>query len=67
MLSKFEPRYRVVTDYVTHLEILDNKTGEFYLKNPMDILFSTEYKEYSHEDIIKIGFICGQISTNRSS
>jgi hypothetical protein len=67
MFSKFEPRYRVVTDYVTHLEILDKKTGEFYLKNPMDILFSTEYKEYSQEDIIKIGFICGQISTNRSS
>ena len=55
------PRYKILIDHITELEVLDRESNERLFKKPHDILFSNEYKEYSSEDIIRIGFICGQI------
>lgn len=57
-----EIRYQVLIDHITHLEVLDKNTKNRHLKKPMDILYTNEYKEYSKEDIMRIGYICGQIS-----
>jgi hypothetical protein len=54
------PRYKILIDHITELEVLDRDLNKRVFKKPHDILFSNEYKEYSSEDIIRIGFICGQ-------
>ncbi|KTC99391.1 hypothetical protein [Legionella erythra] len=61
-MYKEEERYTVVRDNISTLYILDNLTKESHLKNPIDILFSEEYKQYSKADIARIGYICGQMS-----
>lgn len=61
---KENERYKIVKDNITALQIVDKKTERNFLKNPMDILFTKEYKQYSKDDIAKIGYICGQMSKN---
>jgi hypothetical protein len=56
------PRYKILIDHITKLEILDRESNQRFLKHPNDILFNDEYKEYSIEDVARIGFICGQMS-----
>lgn len=55
-------KYKILQDRITTLYVLNNETNEESIKNPMDILFSNDYKYYSKEDIARIGFICGQMS-----
>lgn len=61
------PRYKILIDHVTSLEILDTQSNERLIKCPNDILFNNEYKDYSIEDIARIGFICGQMSSFKFS
>ena len=56
------PRYKILIDHITGLEILDRELNQRFFRNPNDILFNNEYKEYSSEDIARIAFICGQMS-----
>lgn len=57
-----QERYRVIQDNITTLQIHDAKNNEQVLMNPLDILFSEQYKGFSKEDIARIGYICGQMS-----
>jgi len=59
---KENERYKIIKDNITTLHVCDNKTNNIFLKKPMEILFSGEYKLYTKDDIAKIGFICGQIT-----
>lgn len=61
------PRYKILIDHVTSLEILDTQLNERIIKCPNVILFNNEYKDYSIEDAARIGFICGQMSGFKSS
>ncbi|MCF6776758.1 hypothetical protein L3V83_09270 [Thiotrichales bacterium 19X7-9] len=56
-------RYQIIADNITSLHIMDVETNKTFHKKPSDILFSDEYKLYSKEDIVKIAYICGQLST----
>ncbi|MGB6976451.1 MAG: hypothetical protein WBE18_03230 [Gammaproteobacteria bacterium] len=55
-------RYKITKDNIATLHVTDNKTNKQFLKKPIDILFSEEYKFYSKEDVAKIGYICGQMT-----
>lgn len=55
-------KYKIIKDNITTLEISDLNTEKIFLKNPLDILFSDDYKNFSKEDIARIGYICGQMS-----
>jgi hypothetical protein len=55
-------RYKIVKDNITALEILDTDTNTTFFKNPLDILFSEDYKNFSKRDVSHIGYICGQMS-----
>ena len=57
-----QEKYKVVHDNITTLEVLDIDANQHALMNPLDILFSDQYKYFSKEDIVRIGFICGQMS-----
>ena len=59
------PRYKVLIDHVTSLEILDRESNQHVFKHPHDILFTDEYKDYSIEDAARVAFICGQICGSR--
>ena len=59
------PRYKIITDHLHNLELIDLITKKHFFKKPMDILFDTTYIEYSKEDIVRIGFICGQLSQQK--
>lgn len=56
-------KYKILRDNITSLSIVDLETKEESIKNAFDILFSEEYKSFSKEDIAKIGYICGQMTT----
>jgi hypothetical protein len=60
---KEDLRYSIVKDNITTLHVSEHKTKKEFLKKPIDILFSGEYKLYSKEDIVKIGYICGQMAS----
>lgn len=55
-------RYKIMNDNITTLQILDTQTNEQLLMSPLDILFSNDYMHFSKQDIIKVGYICGQMS-----
>lgn len=55
-------KYKIVKDNITTLEVLDVDTNKNLLKNPLDILFSEDYKSFSKKDVAHIGYICGQMS-----
>jgi hypothetical protein len=55
-------KYKIVKDNITTLEILDVNTNKNFLKNPLDIMFSDDYKHFSKKDVGHIGYICGQMS-----
>lgn len=57
-----QEKYKILQDNITALQILNLKTKQKFLKTPAEILFSNDYMYYSKEDIMKIGFICGQMS-----
>ena len=57
-----EEKYRVLQDNITTLNVLDTQTRDQILMNPLDILFSNDYKYFSKEDISRIAFICGQMT-----
>ncbi|MCF6765995.1 hypothetical protein L3V82_09435 [Thiotrichales bacterium 19S3-7] len=56
-------RYQIIADNITSLCVVDTQTNKTFHKKPSDILYSEEYKLYSKEDIVKIAYICGQMST----
>jgi hypothetical protein len=56
-------RFKIIKDNISTLEILDINTKQNFLKNPLDILFSDEYKKFSKNDVARIGYICGQMSS----
>ncbi len=60
-------RYTVVQDNITTLEVLDANTCERQLMNPLDIIFSDQYKSFSKDDVARIGYICGQMSRVHSN
>lgn len=55
-------KYKIVKDNITTLEILDTQKNKNFLKNPLDIMFSEDYKNFSKKDVGHIGYICGQMS-----
>jgi hypothetical protein len=55
-------KYKIVKDNITTLEIEDTQTNIVFLKNPLDLLFSEDYKNFSKRDVGHIGYICGQMS-----
>ena len=55
-------KYKIVKDNITTLEILDVDANKNFLKNPLDIMFSDDYKNFSKKDVGHIGYICGQMS-----
>jgi hypothetical protein len=55
-------KYKIVKDNISTLEILDRDTNQYFLKNPLDILFSDDYENFSKKDVGHIGYICGQMS-----
>ncbi len=57
-----DEKYLILRDYITYLQVLNKETNQKIMMNPNDILFSDEYKNFSKKDIIKIGYICGQLS-----
>ena len=57
-----QEKYRVLQDNITTLNVLNTQNQDQILMNPMDILFSNDYKYFSKEDIARIGFICGEMS-----
>lgn len=57
-----EPRFKIIHDNVTTLEILDEQTREVILMNPRELLFSEKSAFFSKSDIAKIGYMCGQMS-----
>lgn len=57
-----DARYKIIKDNITTLQILDSQANNQVLMNPLDILFSNDYLYFAKEDIIKIGYICGQMS-----
>lgn len=57
-----EVRYKIIKDNITTLQILDAQTNNEVLMSPLDILFSNDYLHFAKEDIMKIGYICGQMS-----
>jgi hypothetical protein len=54
--------FKILSDNIATLEILDIDSNRSFLKNPLDILFSDDYKKFSKEDVSRIGFICGQMT-----
>lgn len=54
--------YKIIADNITTLEIKDLNSNKSFLKNPLDILYSEDYKKFSKKDICRIGYICGQMS-----
>lgn len=59
---EIKDKYKIVRDNITTLEIVDIDTKEVLIKTPFDILFTNEYKNFSKEDISRLGFICGQMA-----
>jgi hypothetical protein len=59
------PRYKVLIDHISSLEILDRESNQHVFKHPHEILYTDEYKDYSIEDAARIAFICGQICGSR--
>ena len=57
-----EEKYKVVQDNITTLQVFNAETNDHELMNPLDILFSEQYKYFAKEDIARIGYICGQMS-----
>lgn len=57
--------YQIVADNITTLEIKEVASDNHFLRNPLDILYSSDYKKFSREDVCRIGYICGQISKPR--
>ncbi len=55
--------YKIIADNISTLEIQDINSEQRFLKKPLDILHSKEYKKFSKDDICRIGFICGQMTT----
>lgn len=55
-------KYRIVEDHISTLYVEDIETKKYFLKAPLDILFSDDYKYFSKEDISRVAYICGQIS-----
>lgn len=59
-------KYKIIEDHITSLHVMDIETKKTFLKHPSDILFSNDYKYFSKEDISRIGYICGQMSSVHS-
>lgn len=57
-----QEKYKVIQDNITTLDVLDIDTHEHRLMSPLDILFTEQYKFFSKEDILRIGYICGEMS-----
>lgn len=55
-------QYKVLQDNITTLQVLDSQTNDRILMTPLDILFSEDYKRFAKEDVMRIGYICGQMS-----
>lgn len=55
-------KYKITKDNISTLEILDLKSNKCFLKNPLDLLYSNDYKHFSKKDVAHIGYICGQMS-----
>lgn len=55
-------KYKIIADNITSLKVLDLESNHCFLKNPLDILFSDDYKNFSKEDVSRIGYICGQMA-----
>jgi hypothetical protein len=55
-------KYKIIKDHITTLYIENLETEETFLKAPLDILFSDDYKYFSKEDVSRIAYICGQMS-----
>lgn len=55
-------RYRIMQDHNDMLAVLDKKTNDLFLIHPVDIILKGLYKEMSHEDVLRVAFICGQMS-----
>lgn len=56
-----QEKFKIIRDNITTLEILNVITNEELLKNPSDILFSEDYKYFCKKDVLRIGYICGQM------
>lgn len=63
--SNQSDKYKIVSDNITTLRILDSDTRDEFLKTPDEILFTNDYKFFSKEDICRIGYICGQMAKMR--
>lgn len=61
----FDNRYQIIADNIINLQIRDTQTHQTFYKRPDEILFSDEYKFYSKEDLVKIAYICGQMSLKK--
>lgn len=57
-----QEKYKVIHDNITTLDVWDAETSHRVLMNPLDILFSEQYKFFAKEDVMRIGYICGQMS-----
>lgn len=57
-----EDRYRILADYIVQLKILDKQSGKTHLADPVDIVLNNNYMHFSKHDVLRIGFICGQLS-----
>lgn len=55
-------KYSILSDNISTLHIKDLNSETSFLRKPADILFSGEYKQYSKDDIARIGYICGQLA-----
>ena len=55
-------KYYVVQDNITTLHVFDIEKNDHVLMNPLDIIFSDLYNYFSKKDIVRIGYICGQMS-----
>lgn len=55
------PRYKILIDHITELEIFDRISKKRFFKKASDILSNNEYKDYSIDDAARIGFICGEM------
>lgn len=56
-----KPRYKILIDHITELEIFDRELNKRFFKQANNILANEEYKDYSIEDVARIAFICGEM------
>lgn len=55
-------RFRLLADHLTHLEFLDKKKNQKLSMHPVEIVLNNLYKKFSLEDVLRLGFICGQLA-----